>query len=85
MASFLDACEFQDYINEAGWWATQRVPLVSKTGNDVASVADIVQADPEAHEGHIEVSQAQGLTYFNKCFKYSWDPYCPYLSQKEVS
>ena len=63
MASFLDTCEFEDYINETGWWATQREPLllISKTGDDVTSVADVGQADPEAHEGRIEVNQPHGF------------------------
>lgn len=65
MASFLDACEFEDYINEAGWWATQREPLliVSKTADGVTSVADAAQADPVAHEGHIEVNKASTAVF----------------------
>ncbi|CAM9093241.1 unnamed protein product, partial [Laminaria digitata] len=52
VASFLDNCEFQDYINETGWW----------TGEDGASVADadVVQAtSTEAQEGHTEVNEGQ--------------------------
>lgn len=71
VATFLDDCEFQDYINETGWWATQQEQqetIVSKTTDDLTSVANVVENDSEAHNGHTEVSRALfGTSFFTPC------------------
>lgn len=64
VANFLDDCEFEDYINETGWWATQQAPqeqqepLVSKGTKNMENVANVVGDNFEASSGDIEVSQS---------------------------
>lgn len=56
VACFLDDCELQDYVNEAGCWDKQREPLEVRNATQATGFADVAeQADPDVRKGSIEV------------------------------
>ncbi|CAM9201758.1 unnamed protein product [Ectocarpus fasciculatus] len=45
VAYFLDGCEFEDYLNETGWWGKHGTRSGAKASGQEANVADIAQPD----------------------------------------
>lgn len=57
VAYFLDGCEFEDYINETGWWSKHGTSPGPKDSAQAASVADVTQADLGSSKSSMEVSE----------------------------
>lgn len=60
VACFLDDCEFQDYINETGYWGKQGELLKVRNEPQAKGFADVAQADPDVRKGSIEVGSTFG-------------------------
>ncbi|CAM9137868.1 unnamed protein product [Ectocarpus sp. 4 AP-2014] len=54
VAYFLDGCEFEDYINETGWWGKHGTTSGPKDFAQAASVADVTQADLGSSKSSME-------------------------------
>ncbi|CAB1113052.1 unnamed protein product [Ectocarpus sp. CCAP 1310/34] len=54
VAYFLDGCEFEDYINETGWWGKHGPSSGPKDSAQAASVADITQANLGSSKSFME-------------------------------
>lgn len=57
VAFFLDGSEFEDYINETGWWGKHGTSSGPKDSAQAASVADVTQADLGSSKCSMEVSR----------------------------
>lgn len=63
VARFLDDCELQDYIDEAGWW-DQRIEPLEPTAIQATDTVDATSVAPGAFKGLKEVGRLDSIGRF---------------------
>jgi len=63
VARFLDDCEFQDYIDEAGWW-DQQIQNLEHNPFQATDTADATSAAAGEIKGLIEVGRLETIGRF---------------------